>query len=68
MTRAILLAVVLLLGDAPVPAAMYRVVLAFPDGSVEICNASGFTIDYLTINVAVDTCIPDEIFRNGFEP
>ena len=48
--------------DAP-----YRFVLNFDDGSVEVCQAHGFSIDGVNVTVQVQACNPDTIFKNGFE-
>ena len=45
----------------------YTFLLKFPDGSLEICPATGFAIGFPEINVDVVTCVADKVFGGTFE-
>ena len=45
----------------------YTFLLRFPDGSVEICPATGFAIGFPEINVDVVSCVSDKVFGSTFE-
>ena len=48
--------------------AQIETVLNFSDGSIEICQSTGWSYSPGLLNVQVVSCEPDEIFKNGFEP
>ena len=45
----------------------YIVTVNAPDGSGSQCAATGYTIDGVTLVVDATACVPDEIFKGGFE-
>jgi hypothetical protein len=47
-------------------AAPYTFLLKFPDGSLEICPATGFLIGFPEINVDVVSCTADKVFGDAF--
>jgi len=49
------------------PPAPYTFLLHFPDGSLEMCPATSFAIGFPDVNVQVQDCVPDKVFRNGFD-
>lgn len=57
---------------APAPSTLlahpYHFILHFDDGSRADCQATGFSINFLTVDVnGIASCLPDDIFKNGFE-
>ncbi|HZP64922.1 MAG TPA: hypothetical protein VFB32_01315 [Rudaea sp.] len=64
--RKLVLAMSLLMFSAAADAG-YTFLLTFPDGSIEVCPSPGFVINYPTVNVQVESCMPDSIFGNGFD-
>lgn len=44
----------------------YTFLLKFPDGSLEICPATGFSIGFPEINVDVVSCVADKLFGDSF--
>ena len=47
--------------------APYTFLLHFPDGSLEICTASDFSIGFPQSDVTVQGCLPDAIFSGTFD-
>ena len=58
--RMILLVALLLVTSAA--AAQYAVSLKFPDKTVELCSSSGYSLNYLSVDIAVTECSADTIF------
>lgn len=56
----------LLFANAPQP--WFTTVLQFSDGSTELCASYGSNWDGTTLTVQVQSCRPDAIFSDGFEP
>lgn len=48
---------------APPP---YTFLLKFPDGSLEICPSTGFSIGLSVIDVDVVSCVADKVFADHF--
>jgi len=46
--------------------AQYTFLLKYPDGSLQICPSTGFTIGFDTINADVTDCKLDKIFGDKF--
>jgi hypothetical protein len=74
MIKSIVLSAILLgsmAGSSPLPSVPvsypYKMILTFPDRSLVICPVSDFTLDYLTLTVNAETCVSDNIFKNGFD-
>ena len=44
----------------------YRFLLRFPDGSLEVCGSTGFSIGFPDSNVDVTDCQPDKLFFDRF--
>jgi hypothetical protein len=44
----------------------YTFLLRFPDGSLEICPATGFAIGFPEIDVDVVSCMSDKLFGDAF--
>ena len=47
--------------------APYTFLLHFPDGSIEVCPATDFSIGFPQSDVSVQGCLPDKIFSGTFD-
>lgn len=45
----------------------YTVLLKYPDGSLQMCPSTGFTIGFDTISADVTDCKLDKIFGSNFD-
>jgi hypothetical protein len=50
---------------SPVAGAQYSVLLHFPDHSIEVCASTGYSLDFVSIDIDVTSCKPDVIFSDG---
>lgn len=46
--------------------AQYTFLLKYPDGSLQVCPSTGFSIGFDTISADVTECKLDEVFKDGF--
>ena len=46
--------------------AQYTFLLKYPDGSLQVCPSTGFSIGFDTISADVTDCKLDQVFRDGF--
>jgi len=44
----------------------YMFLLRFPDGSIEVCPATSFSIGFPQVDVQVQSCAPDLVFGDQF--
>jgi hypothetical protein len=50
---------------SPAAGAQYTVFLHFPDHSIEVCASTGYSLDFVSVDIDVTSCKPDTIFSNG---
>jgi len=47
--------------------AQYTFLLKYPDGSLQVCPSTGFSIGFDTVSVDVTDCKLDTVFHSSFE-
>jgi hypothetical protein len=51
---------------SPAAGAQYTITLHFPDQSIQICESTGYVLDFLSVDASVTTCKLDTIFADHF--
>jgi hypothetical protein len=47
---------------SPAAGAQYTITLHFPDHSIQICESSGYVLDFTSVDATVSSCQLDTIF------